>query len=32
MEGDTVFLVMQGKEFAIGYPKEEIDMQKSFGY
>ena len=32
MEGDTVFLVMRGKAFAVGYHKDEIDMQKSFGY
>jgi S1-C subfamily serine protease len=32
IEGDTVYLVMQGKKFVVGYPKDEIDMQKSFGY
>jgi len=32
MEGDTVYLVMKGKEFAVGYSRDEIDMQKSFGY
>jgi S1-C subfamily serine protease len=29
-EGGTVFLVLQGKGYAVGYKEEEIDMKKSF--
>ena len=30
-EGGFVFVVVQGKHIAIGYPKGEIDMVKTFG-
>jgi hypothetical protein len=30
-QGDTVFLVIHGKGYAVGYKEEEIDMKKSFG-
>jgi S1-C subfamily serine protease len=29
-EGNTVFLVMHGKKYAVGYAEGEIDMEKSF--
>jgi S1-C subfamily serine protease len=29
-EGETVFLVMHGKKYALGYAEGEIDMEKSF--
>jgi len=31
LEGEVVYLVMKGKQFAVGYSREEIDLQKSFG-
>ena len=30
-EGDTIFVVVHGKEFAIGYDPKEIDLERSFG-
>ena len=30
-EGDTIFVVVHGKKFAIGYDPKELDMQRSFG-
>jgi hypothetical protein len=31
-EGGTVFLVIHGKVYAVGYKEEEIDMKRSFDY
>lgn len=30
-DGDTIFLVVHGKEFAVGYDPKEIDVDRSFG-
>jgi len=30
-EGETIFLVVHGKKFAVGYRPGQIDMEKSFG-
>lgn len=30
-DGDTIFVVVHGKRFAIGYAPNEIDMERSFG-
>ena len=30
-DGDTIFVVVHGKKFAIGYAPNEIDMERSFG-
>jgi hypothetical protein len=30
-DGDTIFVVVHGKEFAIGYDPKEIDVERSFG-
>jgi hypothetical protein len=30
-DGDTIFVVVHGKKFAVGYDPKEIDMERSFG-
>jgi len=30
-DGDTIFVVVRGKKFAVGYTPNEIDMERSFG-
>jgi len=32
VEGDTVFLVVRGKQVAVGYDKSRIDMARSFSF